>query len=83
MNEKESLNNDEKIKQIVNYLNINNDMIDIIYSQLFKTHDCLDDNDKKNELIYKCILPFASYLHVNYDETQLERISCSFEKSLR
>ena len=83
MNEKETLNNDEKIKQIVNYLNINNDIVDVIYSQLFKTGDCMDENDKKNELIYKCILPFASYLHLNYDVLQLERISCSFEKSLR
>lgn len=83
MNENETLNKDEKIKQIVNYLNINNDKIDIIYSQLFKTHECLDEYDKKNELIYKCILPFASYLHINYDETQLEKISFSFEKSLR
>jgi hypothetical protein len=83
MNEKESFSNDEKINQIVNYLNINNDMIDIIYSQLFKTSNSLDDYDKKNELIYKCILPFASYLHINYDERQLEKISCSFEKSLR
>jgi hypothetical protein len=83
MNEKESLNNDEKIKQIVNYLNINNDMVDVIYSQLFKTHEYNDEDDTKNELIYKCILPFASYLHVNYDKRQLEKISSSFEKSLR
>ena len=83
MNEKDTLNNDEKIKQIVNYLNINNDMIDVIYAKLFKTNECLDENYKKNELIYKCIIPFASYLHVNYDETQLERINSSFEKSFR
>lgn len=83
MNEKQALNNDEKIKQIVNYLTVNNEMIDVIYMKLFNSNEELGEKDKKNELIYKCILPFASYLHLNYNETQLEKINSSFEKSLR
>jgi hypothetical protein len=83
MNEKVSITNDEKLKQIHQYLTKNNDMIDVIYSKLFHTNDEIDENNKKNELIYKCILPFASYLHCNYNEEQLERIKSSFEKSLR
>ena len=58
-------------------------MIDVIYMKLFNSNEELGEKDKKNELIYKCILPFASYLHLNYNETQLEKINSSFEKSLR
>jgi hypothetical protein len=83
MNEKDTLNNDEKIKQIIDYLKINNEMIDVIYAKLFNTDDQLCEKDKKNDLIYKCILPFASYLHFNYNEAQLDRINSSFEKSFR
>ena len=47
MNEKDALNNDEKINQIVSYLNVNNEMIDIIYSKIFNTNDQFDVKDKK------------------------------------
>jgi len=80
MIEKQLLNNDKKIDKIVSYLKLNSDMTDIIYSKLFNKN--IDEYDKKNDLIYKCILPFASYLHCNYDEIQLERILDSFDKSL-
>jgi hypothetical protein len=83
MNEKDTLNNDEKIKQIVDYLKINNEMIDVIYAKLFNIDEQICEKDKKNDLIYKCILPFASYLHFNYNEAQLDRINSSFEKSFR
>lgn len=81
MTEKQLLNNDEKIDQIVSYLKLNSHMIDVIYSKLFDLN--INENDKKNDLIYKCIMPFASYLHCNYDEKQLERIHDSFDRSLR
>jgi len=83
MNEKETLNMDEKLNEIVKYLTNNRDMIDIIHSKLYNTDEILDETNNKNDLIYKCILPFASYLHLNYDETQLESINSSFAKSLR
>ena len=51
MNEKQALNNDEKIKQIVNYLTVNNEMIDVIYMKLFNSNEELGEKDKKNELI--------------------------------
>jgi hypothetical protein len=83
MKEKVSINNDEKLKQIVDYLTKNNNMIDVIYTKLFDENELIDMNDKKNELIYNCILPFASYLHFNYNETELEIINSSFKKSFR
>jgi|LakMenEpi03Aug12_release.lakeMendotaPanAssembly.Ray.scaffolds.fasta_scaffold584879_2 hypothetical protein len=83
MNEKDTLNMDEKLNDIVKYLNNNRDMIDIIHSKLYNTDEIIDEKNKKNDLIFKCILPFASYLHLNYDEAQLESINSSFAKSLR
>jgi hypothetical protein len=83
MNQKDTLNMDEKLNDIVKFLNNNRDMIDIIHSKLYNTDEIIDVKNKKNDLIFKCILPFASYLHLNYDEAQLESINSSFAKSLR
>lgn len=77
------LTKDEKMDFICKYLNNNNEMLDIVYNKLSDDKDGSEMVIKKNELIYECVLPFASYLYFNYDEEQLEMIKSSFEKSLR
>jgi hypothetical protein len=82
MSDNKILTNDEKLDFICKYLNNNNEMLDIVYNKLYDKNGS-EMVIKKNELIYECVLPFASYLYFNYDEEQLEMIKSSFEKSLR
>lgn len=82
MSDNKILTNDEKLDFICKYLNNNNEMLDIVYNELYDKNGS-EMVIKKNELIYECVLPFASYLYFNYDEEQLEMIKSSFEKSLR
>lgn len=80
-----------KYEYIVDFLEKNKDsdaIISNIYTFIKNAENAGNENvelpeDNKNNLIFKCILPFATYLHVNYSDKQLERISSSLDKSLR
>ena len=77
------LTKEQKIDFIIKHLTNNNEMLDVIYSKLLDKENDSELVIKKNELIYECIMPFASYLYFNYNQEQLELIKSSFEKSLR